>query len=129
MLGDKRLRLNVDKRRRMAAKAKMLGRRILQVIATIVTPGTLLALHRKLIAKKYYGTQHSGHGRPQPRDEIESLIVRMATENRDWGYLMINLNSAVGGGQKGRLRGGCRRGREEMAEDLAQQGRPAGWLG
>ena len=42
-LGDKRLRLNDDQRRRLAAKAKMLGRRILREVATIVTPETLLA--------------------------------------------------------------------------------------
>jgi len=41
-LDDKRLRLNDDQRRRLAAKAKMLGRRILREVATIVTPETLL---------------------------------------------------------------------------------------
>jgi hypothetical protein len=41
-LGGKRLRLNDDQRRRLAAKAKMLGRRILREVATIVTPETLL---------------------------------------------------------------------------------------
>jgi len=42
-LGDKRLRLSDDQRRRLAAKAKMLGRRILREVATIVTPETRLA--------------------------------------------------------------------------------------
>jgi len=42
-LDDKRLRLNDDQRRRLAAKAKVLGRRILREVATIVTPETLLA--------------------------------------------------------------------------------------
>jgi hypothetical protein len=41
-LGGKRLGLNDDQRRRLAAKAKMLGRRILREVATIVTPETLL---------------------------------------------------------------------------------------
>ena len=41
-LGGKRLRLNDDRRRRLAAKAKMIGRRILSEVATIVTPETLL---------------------------------------------------------------------------------------
>ena len=41
-LGGKRLRLNDDQRRRLAAQAKMLGRRILREVATIVTPETLL---------------------------------------------------------------------------------------
>jgi hypothetical protein len=49
-LGERRLRLSDDQRRRLAEKAKLLGRRILAEVATIVTPETLLACHRKLIA-------------------------------------------------------------------------------
>ena len=49
-IGCRRLRFNDDQRRRLAAKAKKLGRKILAQIATIVTPQTLLAWHRKLIA-------------------------------------------------------------------------------
>jgi transposase len=88
-LGAKRLRLNDDQRRRLAAKARMLGGRILREVATIVTPETLLAWHRKLIARKYNGSKHRGPGRPRTRDAIEKSIVRMATENRDWGYRRI----------------------------------------
>jgi hypothetical protein len=54
-LGPRRLRFTDAQRRRLAAKAKALGRRILMEIATIVTPDTLLAWHRTLIAKKYDG--------------------------------------------------------------------------
>ena len=46
-LGDKRLRLNDDQRRRLAAKAKGLGRKILAEVVTIITPETLLAYGRK----------------------------------------------------------------------------------
>jgi transposase InsO family protein len=67
----------------------MLGRRILREVATIVTPETLLTWHRKLIAQKYDGSKYRGPGRPRTRDEIENPIVRMATENRDWGYRRI----------------------------------------
>ena len=49
-LGGRRLRLSDDQRRRLAAKAKLLGRRLVAEVATIVTPETLLAWHRKLIA-------------------------------------------------------------------------------
>jgi len=55
-LGGRRVRLNDDQRRRLAAKAKGLGRKILAEVATIVTPETLLAWHRKLIAQKYDGS-------------------------------------------------------------------------
>jgi len=51
-LGQKRLRFNDDQRRRLAAKAKGLGRKLLQEVATIVTPETLLAWHRRRIAQK-----------------------------------------------------------------------------
>ena len=60
-LGGRRMRLNDDQRRRLASRAKGLGRRLLAEVATIVTPATLLAWHRKLIAQKYDG---SGKRRP-----------------------------------------------------------------
>ncbi len=39
---DRKLRLTDDQRRRLAAKAKVLGRRALNQVATIVTPDTLM---------------------------------------------------------------------------------------
>ncbi len=81
-LGKRRMRLNDDQRRRLAAKAKGLGRKLLAEVATVVTPETLLAWHRKLIAQKYDGTAKRGPGRPRTAGEIEALVVRMAEENR-----------------------------------------------
>jgi hypothetical protein len=43
LLAGSRLCLNDDQRRRLAARAKGLGRKILAELATIVTPETLLA--------------------------------------------------------------------------------------
>jgi putative transposase len=88
-LGDQRLRFSDDQRRRLAAKANGLGRKILADLATIVTPNTLMAWHRRLIAQKYDGTGNRGPGRPRKGGEIEALVVRMAEENRDWGYRRI----------------------------------------
>ena len=88
-LGERRLRLNDDQRRRLAAKAKGVGRKLLAEVATIVTPETLLRWHRKLIAEKYDGTSNRSPGRPQTASEVEELVVRMAEENRDWGYRRI----------------------------------------
>ena len=88
-IGSRRLRLTDDQRRRLAAKAKGLGRRLLAEVATIVTPDTLLAWHRKLIAQKYDGSARRGPGRPRTAGEIEALVVRMAQENREWGYRRI----------------------------------------
>ena len=88
-LGGRRVRLNDDQRRRLAARAKGLGRKLLAQLATIVTPETLLAWHRRLIARKYDGSGKRGPGRPRTAGEIEALVVRMAEENRDWGYRRI----------------------------------------
>jgi hypothetical protein len=54
---------------------KDLGRKILTEVATIVTPETLLAWHRRLIAQKYDGCGRRGTGRPRRSDEIEALVV------------------------------------------------------
>jgi putative transposase len=88
-LGGRRLRFNNEQRRRLAAKAKGLGRKILAEVATIVTPETLLAWHRRLIAQKYDGSGKRAPGRPHTAGEVEALVVRMAEENRDWGYRRI----------------------------------------
>ena len=85
-LGDRRLRPADHQRRRLAARAKALGRKVLAEVATIVTPETLLAWHRKLIAQRYDGSANRRPGRPPKAREMEALIVRLAGENRDWGY-------------------------------------------
>lgn len=84
-----RLRFTDEQRRRLPVKAKLLGRKLLEDVAIIVTPETLLSWHRKLIAKKYDGSARRAPGRPAMGKEMESLIVRMAKGNRDWGYLRI----------------------------------------
>jgi hypothetical protein len=63
-LGPRRLRFTDDQRIRLAAKARVLGRRVLEELRSIVTPDTLLAWHRTLIARKYDGHQRRGPGRP-----------------------------------------------------------------
>src|SRR5438094_3768868 len=88
-MGNRRLRFSDDQRRRLAEKAKKLGWKILAQVATVVTPETLLAWHRKLIAKKYDGSAHRSVGRPRTAAEIATLVTRMAEENRNWGYRRI----------------------------------------
>jgi hypothetical protein len=81
--GGKRLRFTDDQRRRLAAKGKPLGRKALSQIATIVTPETILAWHRRLIAAKWTYLQRRA-GRPRVMLEIRQLVVRMAEENPSW---------------------------------------------
>jgi len=54
-MGNRRLKFNDDQRRRLAAKAKKLGRKMLGQVATLAAPETLLTWHRKLIAENYAG--------------------------------------------------------------------------
>jgi putative transposase len=112
-LGTKRLRFTDEQRRRLAAKAKGLGRKLLVELGTIVTPETLLAWHRRLIAQKYDGSKRRGPGRPRKAPEIETLVVRMANENHTWGYRRIQ-------GALANL--GHNIGRGTIADILARQG-------
>ena len=84
-LGARRVRLNDNQRRRLAVKAKALGRKALAEVASIVTPETLLAWHRKLITQKYDGTADRSTGRPRTADEIEALVVRNGAREQGLG--------------------------------------------
>ena len=64
-LGETRIRLTDDQRRRLATKGKLLGRRLLSDICMIVTPDTILRWHRQPIARKYDGSARRRPGRPR----------------------------------------------------------------
>lgn len=50
----------------------------------IVTTGTLLAWHRRLVRKKW--TYPSAPGRPPVPAEVRALVEQLAKENPRWGY-------------------------------------------
>ena len=53
----------------------------------IVTPGTLLAWHRRLVSEKR--AYPSAPGRPLVPDEVRALVKQLARQNPRWGYLRI----------------------------------------
>ncbi|MFT5431419.1 MAG: putative transposase, partial [Myxococcota bacterium] len=88
-LGGRRLRLTDRECRRLAVKGRVLGRKVLRDVATIVTPDTIFRWYRRLVARKYDGSKNRGRGRPSTGTDITELVVRMARENPGWGYTRI----------------------------------------
>jgi hypothetical protein len=82
-----RLKLSDADRKTLGEIGHRLGRKALADVATIARPDTILGWYRKLVARKFDGSKaRRGPGRPRIRREVEQLIIRMASENRNWGY-------------------------------------------
>jgi putative transposase len=96
-----------------------LGRGLLREFATLVTPDTILRWHRELVARKWtYPRQRPG--RPGVPKAIRQLVLRMATDNPQWGYTRI----------QGALKNvGPRVARSTIASILRAEGLPprGGW--
>ena len=88
VVGKKRILLNDDQRRRLAAKGKVLGLARLREVAGFATPETILRWHRQLVARKwdYSDKRVAQVGRPETKPEIVDLVLKFARENPTWGY-------------------------------------------
>src|SRR5947209_19587452 len=85
-----RVQLSDGERKTLAELGQKLGKQALQEVAKIVKPDTNLAWHRKFVAQKFDGSQQRrSPGRPKIDQALEALVVRMAQENRSWGYARI----------------------------------------
>jgi putative transposase len=82
-----RLQLRDGERKALADIGQKLGKQALKEVAKIVKPDTILGWHRQFAAQKFDGSQQrKALGRPTIDHELEALVVRMAQENRSWGY-------------------------------------------
>src|SRR5262249_4943295 len=82
-----RMRLSDGERKTLAEIGKKLSKKALKDITISVKPETLLAWHRKLVAKKFDGSgKRTSPGRLRVDRDLEALVVRIAQENHSWGY-------------------------------------------
>lgn len=82
-----RLHLSTGERTALAEIGQQLEKKVLEEGATIVKPDTILAWHRTLVAQTFDGSQQrKAPGCPRIDQELEALVVRLAQENRSWGY-------------------------------------------
>jgi putative transposase len=80
-----KLRLDWADRAVFAALVRRLPRMLRE--HRLITPGTILRWHRRLIAKEW--TYPHRLGRPPVEDAVAVLIERMVRENQSWGYQRI----------------------------------------
>ena len=96
-----RVHLTDSDRKALAEIGQQLGKKALEAIATIAQPATILAWHRQFAGSKVdTSAPRQSVGRPRIDTEIENLVVRMARENRSWGYdrivgALANLGSTI----------------------------------
>jgi len=72
----------------LAALSRLVPRRRWRDIFP-VTPATLLAWHRRLVARKWDYSDRRRPGRPPTAAVIKNLVLRMATENPHWGHRRV----------------------------------------
>jgi hypothetical protein len=82
-----RVQLTDSDRKALAEMGQQLGKKALAELATVAQPDTILAWHRTCADRQCDRSQPpKSVGRPRIAKEIEDLMVRMARENRSWGY-------------------------------------------
>ena len=80
-----RVRYRAADRLWLAALSKLIPRRRWGEVFA-VTPATLLAWHRRLVARKWDYTSRRRPGRPPTAAAIRKLVIGIATDNPVWGH-------------------------------------------
>jgi putative transposase len=84
---DGGVQLTDSERQELAELGAKLGKKALAEIATVAKAETVLAWNRKCADQKVDTSELlKSVGRPRVAKEIEELVIRMARENRSWGY-------------------------------------------
>src|SRR5260370_28080967 len=79
--------LSRPERTALAEIGKRLGRTLLQQVASVANPDTILGWYRKLVAAKFDGSRQLRlPGRPRIAAQIERLVVLLARQASGWGY-------------------------------------------
>ncbi len=100
-LGGRRLRSTDEQRRRLAVKGRLLGRKVLDQVAAVAKPDTILRWYRKLVANRYDGSKTRRPGRPRTSADTADLVVKMAHENPSAAGLAVHEQTGVRGGVAG----------------------------
>jgi putative transposase len=82
-----RVPLTDGDRRTLAELGQKLGKQALEESATVAKANTILAWHRTFADQQWKSPPpQKSVGRPRVDQEIAGLVLRMARENRSWGY-------------------------------------------
>ncbi|MBP5585259.1 MAG: integrase core domain-containing protein [Lentisphaeria bacterium] len=89
--GKERPDLTDSERRSMARKGKALNKLLLSLVGGSWSPQTVMSWYKTLIADKYNSVApgQKKRGRKRIPKEIEELIIKIAKENRNWGYKRV----------------------------------------
>ncbi|MEU5849745.1 hypothetical protein [Saccharopolyspora shandongensis] len=90
-LSGQRIRFESGDRAFLAALLHQLPRHVLRRIRLLVRPDTVLRWHRDLVARRHAAQSRSKRGgRPRTIHSVRALVLRLASENPNWGYRRLH---------------------------------------